>query len=534
VPDREHQALVPIKRAVPLTRAAAYVRMSKDSQEYSVHNQTTFIKKYAAEHKLFIVRFYADEGISGLRLENRPAFTSLITTVIGNRADFAKVLVYDVSRWGRFQDIDESALYEILCRRHGVDIIYCNETFGTDHTLYSSLGKMVKRASAADYSRDFSIRAFRGQCHLSSLGFTMGGVAPYGLRKVLVKADGKRIYGPISPDRKIQIGCRVSLVPGPAKEVKVVREIFRRYVELDETGPQIAKFLNASGSRAPKGGEWDDAAVYSILEKEKYAGTQVYNRHSSKLGTKPRANPPSEWIRRPNAFPAIIDLEVFQKAQEIRLARRRRPSDEEALEMLRRLLARHGFLSERMVVRNKTMPCMQTYAKRFGSLYRAFQLVGYNGSSEHAGAQERFRRRYLRAVLAEEIREIVESADLTLEMKPTASWFRMARRVTFSLQLLKCWQGPRKMRWRRIHQACMGKHVGLASFHIMARLQPDQSTIRDCYVVPHEMYAGMPLTIELRNARSVEQYRVPNLETAIKRLLQKAKEPQRFHGLLLT
>jgi hypothetical protein len=32
------------------------------------------------------------------------------------------ILVLDVSRWGRFQDIDESAYYEFLCRRAGMQV----------------------------------------------------------------------------------------------------------------------------------------------------------------------------------------------------------------------------------------------------------------------------------------------------------------------------------------------------------------------------------------------------------------------------
>jgi DNA invertase Pin-like site-specific DNA recombinase len=534
VPVRKQQTLVPIKPAVPLTRAAAYMRMSKDTQEYSIHNQTTFIKKYAADHKLSIVRIYSDEGISGLRIDNRPSFTALITTVIGNRADFSKVLVYDVSRWGRFQDIDESALYEILCRRHGVEVIYCNETFGTEHTLYSSLGKTVKRAAAAEVSRDYSVRTFRGHCNLASRGFTLGGVPPYGMRKVLVNAEGKRIYGPLSPDRKVQIGCRMSLVPGPVKEVRVIREIFRRYLDLHESGQQIADSLNASGSRASKGGVWKEWHVYRMLDEEKYAGTQVYNRRSSKLGTNVRKNSPSEWIRKPNAFPAIIAPEIFCRVQERRKAAQRRLSDGEVLEMLRRLLARRGYLSERMVVRDKSMPCMQTYAKRFGSLYKAFQLIGYIGSSKHAGMQERFRRRHLRTQIAEKIRAILGLENLTLVTNATASWFCIGGRLTFSFQFLKYREGPRKRRWYRTHQGCLGKRVGSASFHILARLDADQSTVKDCYVVPREMYSELPLSIGVRNPRLVEQYRVSSLEAAIKHLVARVHEPQRFHGLMLT
>ncbi|WP_442869571.1 recombinase family protein [Bradyrhizobium sp. CCBAU 11386] len=47
-------------------RAAQYVRMSTDRQQYSIANQLAVIAAYAAEHRLTIVRTYIDEGISGL------------------------------------------------------------------------------------------------------------------------------------------------------------------------------------------------------------------------------------------------------------------------------------------------------------------------------------------------------------------------------------------------------------------------------------------------------------------------------------
>ena len=93
-------------------RAAQYVRMSTDHQKYSTDNQKDAIAAYAATHDLTIVQTYEDEGRSGLRLEGRDALKQLINDVRSRRADYSVVLVYDVSRWGRFPDADESAYYE--------------------------------------------------------------------------------------------------------------------------------------------------------------------------------------------------------------------------------------------------------------------------------------------------------------------------------------------------------------------------------------------------------------------------------------
>jgi DNA invertase Pin-like site-specific DNA recombinase len=93
------------------SRAAQYVRMSTDHQKYSTQNQGEAIAAYAERRGLTIVRSYEDEGRSGLDIDGRQALQDLIGDVKSGRADFECILVYDVSRWGRFQDADESAYY---------------------------------------------------------------------------------------------------------------------------------------------------------------------------------------------------------------------------------------------------------------------------------------------------------------------------------------------------------------------------------------------------------------------------------------
>lgn len=85
--------------------------MSTDHQKYSTENQSEATREYATRRGLEIVRTYADEGRSGLRLDGRAALKQLIDDVQISKANFTTILVYDVSRWGRFQDADESAYY---------------------------------------------------------------------------------------------------------------------------------------------------------------------------------------------------------------------------------------------------------------------------------------------------------------------------------------------------------------------------------------------------------------------------------------
>ena len=110
------------------------------------------IRRYAEGRNMQLVRTYSDEARSGLNIEGRNGLRDLIHDVETGRADYAEVLVYDVSRWGRFQDVDESAYYEYVCKRSDVHVHYCAEQFENDGTqparFVSPISSDVKSASA--------------------------------------------------------------------------------------------------------------------------------------------------------------------------------------------------------------------------------------------------------------------------------------------------------------------------------------------------------------------------------------------------
>jgi DNA invertase Pin-like site-specific DNA recombinase len=99
----------------------------------------------------------------------------LISDVENGVRGFEAVLVYDVSRWGRFQDIDEGAYYEHICKRAGISIRYCAEPFENDGSPVSAIVKNVKRLMAGEYSRELSAKVFAGQRRLVKLGYRQGG-----------------------------------------------------------------------------------------------------------------------------------------------------------------------------------------------------------------------------------------------------------------------------------------------------------------------------------------------------------------------
>ena len=154
--------------------AAEYVRMSTIRQEYSIANQQLAIAEYASLHGFRVIQTYSDPGKSGLELKNRDGLIRLINDVTNGRCPYKAILVYDVSRWGRFQDNDEAAYLEFLCKNAGVPIHYCSEPFSNDCTVPSLIMKALKRKMAGEYSRELGNRIYAAQKRMVMLGFKMG------------------------------------------------------------------------------------------------------------------------------------------------------------------------------------------------------------------------------------------------------------------------------------------------------------------------------------------------------------------------
>jgi DNA invertase Pin-like site-specific DNA recombinase len=125
-------------------RVALYVRASTEHQNYSTRHQEAALRDYATNHRFEVCKIYRDEGRSGLTLGGRIGLLQLLSDVQSGKADFRGVLVYDVSRWGRFQDIDESAYYEYACRKSGIDVVYCTEPFDNDGSPLATVLKSLR------------------------------------------------------------------------------------------------------------------------------------------------------------------------------------------------------------------------------------------------------------------------------------------------------------------------------------------------------------------------------------------------------
>jgi DNA invertase Pin-like site-specific DNA recombinase len=367
--------------AAPI-RAAEYVRMSTDHQKYSTENQAVVIRRYAEARGYVIVRTYADEGKSGLSLGGRGALQRLLDDIQGGRADFSAVLVYDVSRWGRFQDADESAFHEYLCKRAGVAVHFCAEQFENDGGLAATMIKGMKRVMAGEYSRELSTKVFIGQCRLIELGFRQGGAAGYGLRRLLVD-EHRNAKSELAPGEHKSIQTdRVVLVPGPDHEISTVRRIYSMFLTESLSETEIAGLLNDEGCLTGWLRPWTSATIHGILTNDKYVGDNVFNRRSFKLKQRRVVNPPANWIRAREAFEPLVSREEFDCVRMVIDARRHRLSDDEMLSALRALLQERGNLSAVIIDEAEGLPSSSSYRKRFGSLARAYRLVGASPSRD--------------------------------------------------------------------------------------------------------------------------------------------------------
>lgn len=366
-----------------MRRAAQYLRMSTEHQQYSLANQSAAIATYAMEHDYLIVNTYTDAAKSGVTLRKRSGLKQLLEDVVRAAAGFEVILVYDISRWGRFQDADEAAHYEFICKSAGVPVEYCAEPFSNDSSTSSSLMKALKRSMAGEYSRELSMKVSKGQERLSRLGFRQGGVPGFGLRRLLLPNDPSRKSRMLEPGERKGLTDRVILVPGPAAEIKVVREIFSLFIQEKYNMQKIADHLNSRMIPFGPCREWDKHHVFRILTGHKYMGSNVYGRTKVYLSGPIVRVPREKWVFAPNSFTPIIDARTFELAQSRIAGYTLNKSDSQVLADLRELWKRKGRLSREIIERSSDVASVSTLEKRFGGLLKVYKLLGFDSRTRY-------------------------------------------------------------------------------------------------------------------------------------------------------
>ncbi len=482
---------------------AQYVRMSTEHQQYSIDNQSDAVTRYARAHGMTIVKTYCDSGKSGLTIQKRLALQQLIEDVENGSPGFSAILVYDISRWGRFQDTDESAYYEYRCRRAKIGVHYCVEAFPNDGSPWEALLKTMKRTMAAEYSRDLSAKVFAGKARLTQLGFRQGGPVGYGYRRLLVDENRKpKQVLKISEEKSIATE-RVVLTPGPPEEIEVVNEVFRLYALEKWATTKIAKSLNERGIPCVEGRPWTRYIVRNMVTNPKYIGSNVTNRQSSKLGSRLVKNPPEMWIRKDQAFAGIVDPKLFQKALAEAESRSASLSDQELLNRLRRFVKRHGRVSERLLRDSPGMPCPQLYAQRFGELGEAYKQIGYKPYRNLSWVERdkplaKIRREFIMRVV-----DTLQKFGASVQQDVRGQFLTINEKLNVRLSLSRC----------RVHSRINSWRLPLISPYkpdvtIFARLAPGNETILDYYCAPSTKKDLSQITISSQTpaTRDIEQF----------------------------
>ncbi|WP_407198192.1 recombinase family protein [Enterobacter asburiae] len=490
-------------------RVAQYLRMSTDHQQYSLHNQSEYIKDYAEKNNMEIAYTYDDAGKSGVSIIGRHSLQQLLSDVEQKKIDIQAVLFYDVSRFGRFQNSDEAAYYSFLFERNGVDLIYCSEPIPTkDFPLESSVILNIKRSSAAYHSRNLSEKVFIGQVNLIKLGYHQGGMAGYGLRRLLVDENGiaKEILG-FRKRKSIQTD-RVILIPGPKNEIKIVNSIYDLFI--DDNMPEfiIAERLNEQNIPAENGTLWTRAKIHQILTNEKYIGNNIYNKTSSKLKSRLVKNPKNEWVRCDKAYKPIISKKKYNKAQEIIQLRSVHLTNEELLEKLKQKLESNVKLSGFIIDEDDTGPSSSVYRTRFGGLLRAYTLIGYKPEHDYSYIQINEALRSFYSGIIEDFKGEILKSNCHIDEYKYAPMLYINDELLISVLITKCTHMKSgKLRWK-----VRFDNSQKADITIVIRMDSQNISPLDFYIIPkiENEYSKMCMT-ETNNIR-LDLYRFDNLD----------------------
>jgi len=365
---------------------ALYIRRSTNErlQAESLKVQEQILRAYAREHGMTVVEEFVDSA-SGTSTKHRAAFLRMVETIT-HRAPFEAVLVRDVSRFGRFFDVDEGAFFEVLFLGHGVRTIYCEEAFGADTSPMACLVKGVRRVMASEYSRDKSRLVRYGQSRTTRLGFHAGGPPPYGMRRVMVTPGGRTV-GSLKPGEwKALSNYRVRLVPGDPKAVATVRRIFDLYDREGLGVTAIAAALNRAGIASSQGKRWYEPAVADVLTNSRYAGLGFYRPRRKGLSDPLPASQVEDLTVRDAPGPQpMIDMAQFRRVEARMEGLTRHRSDEQLAMQAREAFERHGSVEPRMLQRVPGCCSWGTLKTRFGRGVEEALEVAY--ATELAGRE---------------------------------------------------------------------------------------------------------------------------------------------------
>jgi site-specific DNA recombinase len=285
---------------------AVYLRVSTEEQRerQSIATQREFGERYCQLHSLAVSRVFADDGVSGtVALEQRPDGSQILRDA--RLGKFDQLLVYKLDRLGRETRLILNAVADL--EKLGVRIRSMTEEFDTG----TSTGRLMLTLLSGFAAHEHSVireRCVAGTLRVAEAGAWLGGIVPYGYRKVGEKRDAHLV---ISGEP----------IPGLAmSEAEVIGEVFRMASAEHASCPIIAELLNTlripcayvrDGRLALRGkrkertsGMWRPGRIRWLITNKTYMGVHEYGKRTT--SGRPVI---------PRAVPAIVTEAIWKKAQ---------------------------------------------------------------------------------------------------------------------------------------------------------------------------------------------------------------------------
>src|SRR6202163_2674820 len=229
-------------------KVALYLRVSTEEQRdrQSIETQRDFGERVCQLHQLQTVRFYVDDGVSGtVPMELRSAGKQVLEDA--RRGQFDQLLVFRLDRLGRETRLILNVVAEL--EKFGVRVKSMTEEFDTA----TSTGRLMLTmlSGFAAHERDaIRERSIAGTNRVAEAGAWLGGIVPYGYRKVGEKGDGEVVDGHLRLKAARKLGIT---------EVPVIL--------CDEWTPAQVKAFRLMVNRSVTWADWDeDLLAQELLE----------------------------------------------------------------------------------------------------------------------------------------------------------------------------------------------------------------------------------------------------------------------------
>ena len=301
---------------------ALYCRLSNedslDGESNSIQNQRRILSDYARDKKLPNPVFFIDDGYSGTDFD-RPGFQEMLDEIEADHV--AVVLTKDLSRLGRNSTMT-GMFINITFAKHNVRYIAINDNFDTlNQNSVDNDFAGIRMWFNEFYARDTSRKVRAVVKAKGERGEPLTGFLPYGYvkdpndpKKWIVDEEAAKVV------KRIFSLCMEGR--GPSQIAKLLQE----EKVLTITAYRLQEGRNANHPEPANPYEWDSRSVADILERREYTGCTVnFKTYSNSIWDKTtRKNPIENQAIFYNTHPAIIDIDIFDKVQEIREQRHRR------------------------------------------------------------------------------------------------------------------------------------------------------------------------------------------------------------------